>query len=297
MKPSVLIIGCGDLGTTLGRELVARGHSVTGVRRHADALAGTGIEPLALDLNALDHAGADALPEADYVIYTVSADRFEESAYQSAYRDGLQRVLAVLQQHANPPRQVLFVSSTSVYGQQDGEVINEQSPTSASSFSGRLMREAEQSLLDHPLPGTVVRFSGIYGPGRDRLIRQVAEGRVAAVTPEIYTNRIHRDDCTGILDFLIQRRERGEHIEPLYLCSDSEPATKHEVMAWLARQLRVEATETLQTPLRRRTNKRCDNTRIVESGYRFRYPDFREGYTQVLQVGGFLPEQSDEQTP
>lgn len=296
VKPSVLIIGCGDLGTTLGRELAAEGHRVIGVRRHADALADTGIEPLALDLATLDGQGAEALPEADYVIYTVSADRFEESAYQSAYPDGLKRVLGVLEQHATPPRQLFFVSSTSVYGQQEGEVINEQSPASAQSFSGLLMREAEQALLDHAIPGTVVRFSGIYGPGRDRLIRQVAEGRVAAVTPEIYTNRIHRDDCTGILYHLIQRQERGDGVETLYLGSDSEPATQHDVMSWMAQKLEVEATETMQSPLRRRASKRCDNTRIVDSGYEFRYPTFREGYAQVLEAGGFLPRPTSAQS-
>ncbi|GAB2723667.1 SDR family oxidoreductase [Halomonas garicola] len=296
MKPSVLIIGCGDLGTTLGRELVAEGHRVTGVRRHADALAGTGIEPLALDLATLDGKGADALPEADYVIYTVSADRFEESAYQRAYPDGLKHVLGVLEQHKTPPKRLFFVSSTSVYGQQEGEAISEQSPASAQSFSGLLMREAERALLDHAIPGTVVRFSGIYGPGRDRLIRQVAEGRVAAVTPEIYTNRIHRDDCTGILYHLIQHQERGDSVETLYLGSDSEPATQHNVMSWMAQMLEVAATETMQSPLRRRASKRCDNTRIVESGYDFRYPTFREGYAQVLREGGFLPEQTSEQT-
>lgn len=288
MKLSVLIIGCGDIGIALGRELIAEGHRVVGVRRHTDALSGTGIEPLALDLSTLDDKGGDALPEADYVIYTVSADRFEESAYQTAYPDGLKRTLGVLSQHKTPPKQVFFVSSTSVYGQQEGEVINEQSPASAQSFSGLLMREAEQALLDHEIPGTVVRFSGIYGPGRDRMIRQVAEGRVAAITPEIYSNRIHRDDCTGILRHLINRQERGEALDPIYLGSDSEPATLYAVMTWLAGKLKVEATETMQSPLRRRASKRCDNARVVASGYAFRYPSFREGYAQLLKEGGFL---------
>ncbi|MDN6180652.1 MAG: SDR family oxidoreductase [Halomonas subglaciescola] len=288
MKLSVLIIGCGDIGITLGRELIAEGHRVVGVRRHTEALSGTGIEPLALDLNTLDGKGAIALPEADYVIYTVSADRFEESAYQSAYPDGLKRVLGVLSKHKTPPKQVFFVSSTSVYGQQEGEVIDEASPASAQSFSGLLMREAERALLDHEIPGTVVRFSGIYGPGRDRMIRQVAEGRVAAITPEIYSNRIHRDDCTGILRHLIERHERGEALDPIYLGSDSEPATLHDVMTWIAGKLKVEATETMQSPLRRRASKRCDNARLLASGYVFHYPSFREGYAQVIKEGGFL---------
>ena len=96
MTLTVLIIGCGDIGITLGRELLSEGHRVIGVRRHVDALQDTGIEPLALDLNELEDADAKALPEADYVIYTVSADHFEESAYQSAYPEGLKGVLSVM---------------------------------------------------------------------------------------------------------------------------------------------------------------------------------------------------------
>ncbi|HBM42679.1 MAG TPA: NAD(P)-dependent oxidoreductase, partial [Halomonas sp.] len=139
-----------------------------------------------------------------------------------------------------------------------------------------------------PLPGTVVRFSGIYGPGRDRLIHQVAEGRIAAVTPVIYSNRIHRDDCTGILAHLIRCQESGTPLADLYLGSDCEPVTLHNVMAWLAKQLKVESTDTMQSPLRRRASKRCDNRRILETGYTFRYPTYKEGYAQVLKEGGFL---------
>ncbi|MBE0462311.1 MAG: SDR family oxidoreductase [Halomonadaceae bacterium] len=291
MKLTVLIIGCGDLGITLGRELIDEGHRVIGVRRKTAALKGTGIEPLALDLNELDETNASALPQADYVIYSVSADRFEESAYQSAYPEGLKRVLSVMEQHEKPPRRVFFVSSTSVYGQQEGEEVNEESPTGPTSFSGMLMCEAEQMLFDHPLPGTVVRFSGIYGPGRDRLIHQVAEGRIAAVTPVIYSNRIHRDDCTGILAHLIRIQESGQPLANLYLGSDCEPVTMHNVMAWIGKQLKVESTDTMQSPLRRRASKRCDNQRILETGYQFSYPSYREGYAQILKEGGFLKPQ------
>lgn len=63
MTLTVLIIGCGDIGITLGRELLSEGHRVIGVRRHVDALQDTGIEPLALDLNSLEEADASALPK------------------------------------------------------------------------------------------------------------------------------------------------------------------------------------------------------------------------------------------
>ena len=104
----------------------------------------------------------------------------------------------------------------------------------------------------------------------------------------IYSNRIHRDDCTGIIAHLIRYQESGETLADIYLGSDCEPVTMHNVMMWLATQLKVEASETMQSPLRRRASKRCDNQRIVSTGYQFRFPSYREGYAQVLKEGGFL---------
>ncbi|MFC3283930.1 SDR family oxidoreductase [Litchfieldella rifensis] len=286
MKTTTLIIGCGDIGMTLGRQLRDAGQRVLGVRRNARALEGSGIEALALDINA--EGTPAALPDADIVVYVVSADHFEESAYQAAYPTGLKAVLNEYGRRDNPPKRIFFVSSTSVYAQQDGELVDETSPINPHGFSGQLMHAAEQVLFEHELPGTVVRFSGIYGPGRDRLIRQVSEGRIAPAAPPMYTNRIHRDDCAGVLAHLIDLTLGGEGIGELYLATDCEPAPLHEVMAWLAGKLKVETTETIQSPLRRRSSKRCDNTRLRESGYLFRFPSYREGYAQVLEQGGFL---------
>ena len=290
MKTTTLILGCGDIGMALGRELREAGHRVIGARRHPAALEGSGLEAVAVDLT--DPATLTRLPDADTLVYVVSADHFDETAYRAAYLDGLTAVLGEFAGRDTPPGRVFFVSSTSVYAQRDGEMVDETSPTEPSGFSGLVMRKAEQSLIDHALPGTVVRFSGIYGPGRDRLIHQVGEGRVAPSTPIMYSNRIHRDDCAGVLVHLIGRHLAGQALEALYLGSDCEPTPLHEVMAWLATQLKVEATETIQSPLRRRASKRCDNTRLLESGYRFRYPSYREGYAQVLKAGGFLPERA-----
>ncbi|QEL12574.1 SDR family oxidoreductase [Kushneria phosphatilytica] len=288
MNRTILILGCGDVGTALGRLLVAQGHRVIGVRRNSIAtLAETGIEGVALDVNAPD--ALNTLPDADIIVYAISADRFEEKAYQTAYVDGLTATLDHFEARRHPPQHVFFVSSTSVYGQQQGETVDEESPLEPASFSGQRLIEAEQRLERSPLPGTTVRFSGIYGPGRERLIGQVREGRIAPATPVMYSNRIHRDDCAGVLDFLIRRVFEGKSPEAVYLASDRESAPLHEVMMWLARRLKVEPSNEIQSPLRRRASKRCDSRRLIETGYDFRYPTFREGYEDILRQGGFMP--------
>jgi len=287
VKKTTLILGCGDIGTQLGKLLIDAGHRVIGARRNVAALDGTGIEAVALDVT--DEAALAALPDADIIVYSVTADRFEESAYEAAYPAGLKAVLRAFGTREKKPQRLLFVSSTSVYAQQGGEAVDETSVTEPHGFSGVLMREAEQALLKHDLPGTAVRFSGIYGPGRDRLIRQVREGRIAASNPPMYSNRIHRDDCAGVIAHLAQLALDGKPLEPIYLASDGDSAPLHEVMAWIAKRLEVETPEVIQSPLRRRSSKRCSNQRLLDSGYTFRYPTFREGYEDVLQQGGFLP--------
>jgi nucleoside-diphosphate-sugar epimerase len=291
VKKTSLILGCGDVGSALARELLKAGQHVIGVRRDVSKLADLGIETLALDITA--EGALASLPDADTVVHVLSADRFDEEAYRAAYVDGIRALVAELESRAKPPTRVLFVSSTSVYAQKDGEEVDEQSPTDATSFSGQLMREGEQALLDSSLNGTVVRFSGIYGPGRDMLIRQARDGRIAASNPPLYSNRIHRDDCAGVLAHLIALSLEGKPVEPIYLATDCDGAPLHEVMAWLARQLKVESTEVIQSPLRRRSSKRCGNALLLESGYTFRYPTFREGYAEVLKEHGVTVPKSE----
>ncbi|BBG31442.1 MULTISPECIES: SDR family oxidoreductase [Zymobacter] len=281
MNSTTLILGCGDIGSALGERLLAAGHRVIGARRHPERLP-SGITPLAFDVTQ----PPEALPDADILVYAVSAERFEESAYKTAYPEGLDAVLTLAEQQKRPPRHVFFVSSTSVYDQNQGEEVDEESATEPKGFSGRLMLEAERRLLASPLPGTVVRLSGIYGHGRERLIRQVGEGRIAPQVPMLYSNRIHRDDAVNVLAWLIERVIENDTLDDCYLASDLEPAPLHDVMTWLAQELKVEPHDYIQSPLRRRSSKRCSSARLVRQGYRFLYPTYRDGYRQILKARG-----------
>ncbi len=210
------------------------------------------------------------------VIYTAAADGFDEQAYRNAYPVGLSNVLNALQ-HA-PLERVLFVSSTGVYGQRDGEWVDERSVTEPAGFSGRILLEAESLLASLSVPASAVRFGGIYGPGRNRLIERVRAGASCAAST-LWTNRIHRDDCAGMLHHLLHVPQ----LDDVYLGVDCEPAPQCRVMDWIADRLGVPHPQRAATDDRRRGgNKRCSNRRILENGYRFIYPSFREGYAQML---------------
>lgn len=287
----ILIAGCGDVGAVLGRNLHAAGHEVWGLKRQPADLP-PAIQPLAADLT--DPATLTRLPPAlDYVVYSAAAAGFGEAQYRAAYATGVRNLLHALHQSDQRPRRLLFASSTSVYAQHRGEWVDEDSPAEAAGFSGRCIRAGEQLAWDSPWPAIAVRFGGIYGPGRTRLIDSVRDGAATRSAVPIYTNRIHRDDCARALEHLIEL----PNPERLYVAVDDEPAPLDEVLCWLATQLGVPAPPLApQSPLkpgaeadgnaalRLRASKRCRNARLRASGFRFRYPSYRDGYAALLNA-------------
>jgi nucleoside-diphosphate-sugar epimerase len=275
----ILIAGCGDIGTRLGRRLVQAEHAVWGLKRHPGTLPAE-LQPLTADL--ADPTGLPPLPaNLDYVVYTAAADGFSEASYRAAYVDGVRNLLTRLQSDGQRPRRIVFTSSTSVYDQCQGEWVDEDSPADAPGFSGRCLRQGENLLWQSPYPATVIRFGGIYGPGRTRLLDMVRSGRATCVAG-VYTNRIHSDDCAAALQHLLELPEPA----PLYLGVDDYPALQCEVYGWLAERLGVAtpaivaAADAEAAALR--ANKRCRNRRLRASGFQFHYPGFRDGYAALL---------------
>jgi nucleoside-diphosphate-sugar epimerase len=277
----VLIAGYGYVGTALGGRLAAAGHEVWGLRRSAAGFP-PGVHSVAADLTkpqTLRHLPRDL----EVVFYTAAADGADEAAYRAIYVDGLRHLLEALVEQRQAPRRVVFTSSTAVYAQSHGEWVDETSPTEPQHFTGRRVLEGERLLLTSPFSATVLRLGGIYGPERVSLIERLRQGlAVCRDGPPVYTNRIHRDDCAGALHHLMTLPQP----EALYLGVDHEPADQCDVLRWLAAQLGVAPPKLdaiVEDETRRpRTNKRCRNTKLVASGYTFRYPTFRDGYAALL---------------
>ena len=276
---NILIAGCGDIGTRLGVNLAADGHKVWGLKRNTATLAPQ-IQPLPGNLAHLDKL---VLPQEplDYVFYTTAAGGYSEANYRAAYVDGVANLLAALSSAGQQPRRILLISSTSVYAQQDGEWVDEDSPAEATGFSGRCIREGEDLLWNGPYPATVIRFGGIYGPGRTRMIDSLRDGTARCVQGA-YSNRIHSQDCARALQHLMVLDEA----EPLYLGVDSDPAPLCDVMRWLAERMGVAGPQVAGhqdgTRKRRGGNKRCRNTRLLASGFGFLYPGYQQGYAALL---------------
>ena len=276
-----LIVGCGDVGGRLASRLLAGGWTVQGLRRSVEQLP-AGVLPLAADL--CDPHCPEAWPSRnpDYLVYCVAASQHDEAGYQAAYVDGLRNVLRWLEEKGQRPRRVLFVSSSSVYAQQQGEWVDEMSATEPAGYSGRIMLEAERLALESGIPGTVVRLTGIYGPGREWLLSQVRQGYRVAEEPPLYGNRIHVEDAARLLEFILQTDARGETLQSHYIGVDDAPAPLAEVVAWLRTYLGVTEWSDEQR-VRRTGSKRCSNARARALGWVPQYASFKDGYAAILE--------------
>ncbi len=284
--PTLLVVGCGDLGAAVAAHFAQRAWRVFGVRRTAVELPG--ISMLAADVTQSESLRALRAIQPDYVLMALTPAEFSDRRYREVYVEGARNVL-----HALDPtrvKRVFWVSSTSVYHQNDGEWVDENSPALPQTFSGVRLLEAEAAIAANGLPHTLIRFGGIYGPGRDRLLRQLRGGQRSPLEPPRYSNRIHRDDAVAILQFLLDCATRGIELQSLYLGVDAEPALMSDIELWFSIYLqkrkgsRVDYdTLTADAPPLRGGNRRCDSSRLQALGYRFIYPTFREGLPTLLQ--------------
>ncbi len=280
-----LIAGCGYVGKELGRRLVAVGDEVWGFSREQEELP-AGVHCLFGDL--ADRALLDALPPAlDRVVFAAAPSRHDEAAYRAVYVDGLAALTDALACAASPPSRLIFCSSLSVYGQTDGSLVDEDSPTEPARHSGRVMLEAERVALDGPIPALVARIAGIYGPGRDSIVRRVASGE-ARIPPgqSAFGSLIHRDDCAAALHHLLDLPAPA----PRYVIADDEPGTLADRLRHIAALLGLDDLPVGDDPtaspwMRQRPGdrgKRLDNSRLRASGFELTWPSYREGYAAVV---------------
>jgi nucleoside-diphosphate-sugar epimerase len=277
----ILIIGCGSIGTQLAHNLAAKGHDVTGLKRN----------PPKLDIGEINYFTADIslayqleeLPlDFEFIYFIVSPDGRNKESYQAIYEIGLTNLIDRFAKEGASPNWI-FVSSTSVYGQSEGEWVDEESIAQPDNITSQYIGQAEQQLMDLNPQNIVVRFSGIYGPGREYLLRMAKQQSVIQKDPPYYTNRIHQQDCIGVLIFLLEKSLAGVTLEQCYLASDDNPATMWDVMSWLTEHLSCKPPEAKVNDKEVVMNKRCNNQRLKTLGYHFQYPDFKAGYLELIK--------------
>lgn len=284
---SVLFVGCGDLGARTGLMLRAGGWQIAAARRNLSRL------PAEFSGYAADYTGAGSLDfiedlQPQHIVATFNPTEPTVQGYRRGFTAAAANLVTALGSHR--PRSIICVSSTRVFAEERGGWVDEDSALATADPRATAIIEAEQAVLVSGHPASVVRFAGIYGHAGGRLLERVRRGQLCPARPLRYSNRIHRDDCAGLLVHLLELAASGETLAPVYIGVDDLPAPQFEVESWLAGEMGAEpapVADTVNKPAGRSAggHKRCRNRRLHASGYRLRYPDYRSGYRAVLAAG------------
>lgn len=287
-----MIFGCGYVGAALAEAALARGARVTALTRNeekAAALRARGVDVIAADL-ATDAWHARVGAGADFVANTVSAAAPTPEGYRSSYVDGMRSILAWAT--GAPVGTCVYTSSTGVYPQGGGVRVDETAPTDGASATGRVLVEAENLLRGATAPAIgrsfVLRCAGIYGPGRHYLLNALRSGQTRfSGEPTFRMNLVHRDDIVAaMLACFTAPKAVGSDVFNL---SDGAPATRAELIGWLAERLRLPMPVFDGAAPSARKGGEPTPDRIIGAekirrvlGWTPAFADFRAGYAPLL---------------
>lgn len=271
--PRILIAGCGYVGQATADVLHDAGWEVEGWTASAQTAAQLSGKPypvIAVDIAEPDQVATAAKSSFDAVIHCASTRGGDVDLYRRVYLEGARNLL-----ERCVGSTILFTSSTSVYAQNDGEWVTEESPAQPQHETGKVLREAEELVLARG--GIVARLAGIYGPGRSALLQRFLSGE-AIVDPENdrFVNQVHRDDIAAALLLLLDRHvDSGE----IYNLVDDAPLRQSECYRWLAEKLNrplPPAGRSTSQRKRGQSDKRVSNAKLRGIGWSPRYPLFSE---------------------
>ncbi|WP_404288992.1 NAD-dependent epimerase/dehydratase family protein [Glutamicibacter arilaitensis] len=275
----ILLISCGDVATEAGLRFEAAGHQVTAWRRKSSKLPSS-FTGHSVDL--LESGSWPAIdPETDIVLFTPVPATRDVDGYNRGYLQVANRLAESLAASCPSLQRLIYVSSSAVTGGTEGQWANESSPLAPARPTSQVLADTELLLAGSGLPLTILRASGIYGPGRTRLIDLVRNGSARLPRTSHWTNRIHRDDLASAI---VHVATLGDEAEDLYLATDSEPAQLADVYRFLSEALAIESPESeadAEEP-RRTADRRLNNARLLASGFIPRFPSYREGYRSIL---------------
>lgn len=272
----VLLIGCGFVGERAADLFHEAGHEVIGITHSAESAARLSAlkawRVLACDVSS--SASVTALRAetgaVEAFIHCASSSKGGAEMYQAVYVDGMKHLLA-----AYPEARPLYTSSTSVYSQTDGSLVDETSAADPGKDTGRLLLAAEELALR--AGGSVARLAGIYGPGRSFVLKNLLEGKsgieVNDGAPEgRLLNQIHGDDAAAAIVHLTAQAAQG-----IFNVVDDADMTQRACLEKLAPLFNLPVPGIKPPdPARKRgwTHKRVSNTKLRATGWAPRYPDY-----------------------
>jgi len=279
----VLIAGCGYVGTASASLFADAGWEVTGWTRSkasAEQISAGAISAAAIDISDLESARRNSF-DADVVVHCAGVTERDDHSYRQVYRKGVANLAASF-----PRARLIFTSSTSVYAQQDGSWVNEESLAEPLTERGKILRQAENLVLDHG--GVVLRVAGIYGPGRSFLLRSVINRAPLASVNDRLVNQVHRDDVAAAIFFLAQQ---GTVSPPrIFNVVDDLPVVRSEILTWLSTELGIPLSPPGGIEGKRSdSNKRVSNAKLRALGWAPIYSNYIDAFVRSIFPQHGLP--------
>lgn len=291
MNKSVLIVGHGYFGGHLSERLLTDTFRIFATTRNRDRfseLKSKDISPVLFDV--VDEKSDPIRHAFEAVVYCVGFDRTQGASRKQVYEDGLQNFLSKLEV---PPKQFVYICSTGVYGQSNGEWVDEESRTEPTRDGGKHCLAAERILQQKKEEGwqaelTILRFAGIYGPGRIPNRSRLEQGDLQ-MNGDGFLNLIHVRDAAEICCWAISHPPENLLCR-VYNVSDGNPSTRQEFYGCLSDLLGIESPRlgkgSSSEGSRQDGSKRVSNKKLVaDSGYRFLFASYREGLVDCLHAG------------
>lgn len=283
-----LVIGCGYLGRRVARRWLKMGDTVFAVTRdpaRADEFEQDGILPFVADIH--DVSSLAELPEVDTVLYAVGFDRSGGRSIRDAFVEGLENVLSRL---PAPRGRFIYISSTGVYGQDDGQWVDETSPCHPVRDGGQACLDAENLLLEED-PGFEscrLRLAGIYGPDRIPRRAELQAGKAISASPTGWLNLIHVDDAARVV---VAAADASEFPD-LLLVADGCPLKREDYFKELCRQLDAppvffeDSGGDSERGQRALSSKRVRNQKMLAAlDLTIQFPQFSAGLAAILAGG------------
>lgn len=270
-----LIIGQGDIGLPVTNTLAQKNLPITGLARSERANYDLDDKAGFLQADALT-LSAEQLQKFTRIAIIVTPDDYSTSGYNRSYL-GICQHLATLADKMTALERVVFISSTGIYGQDNGEWIDENTaPIMPERGASKVILQAEQALQQgFGDKAIIIRPSGIYGRERLMRLRKAQESQKDPIAAESWSNRIMDSDLVTIIAKVLAT----DTPKPLYIATDYLPVTTFELTHWLSQQVgetlpEVDSEKTAVTGKRLHSN--------IPLAW-LKFPDWQAGYHDILQ--------------
>jgi len=221
------------------------------------------------------------IKEADYILVSIPPISGEDIVIKN-FKDSLKNTNA---------KWITYLSATSVYGDHNGEWVNEKSETKPSTLNGKNRLKAENDWRvfskENNLPLQIFRLSGIYSK-QNNILKRLKTGQAKIIKKEkLFFSRIHVEDIANILFISLKKFKTNE----IFNISDDQPASQEEVAVYGALLLKMNKPnplkiEDLEEGMLKdfyKESKKVDNKKIKNFfNYQFIYPSYKEGLDNIV---------------